>query len=163
MNKYIYALVESYYDSTEQMNRILKDAKSLAKAEEKARESRINFIKEILGKTTYRKFDNDGLFAPVPLNALNLTKKDFDNLLLDYSGEKTFDLIKRIQIKYYRNDFSVKDIGNDNILIKTDIVFKTIDNIVDFFYCVLSCFKKTYHTEEINWKPIVKKFRDYLK
>ena len=44
MNKYIYALVESYYDSTEQMNRILKDAKSLAKAEEKARESRINFI-----------------------------------------------------------------------------------------------------------------------
>ena len=32
-----------------------------------------------------------------------------------------------------------------------------------FFYCVLSCFKKTYHTEEINWKPIVKKFRDYLK
>ena len=29
INKYIYGIVESYYDSTEQMNKILKDANAL--------------------------------------------------------------------------------------------------------------------------------------
>ena len=52
MNKYIYALVESYYDSTSQMNKILKDAKALQKAEEQAKEARELFIQNILGKST---------------------------------------------------------------------------------------------------------------
>ena len=49
-NKYIYALVESYVDSTQQMNKILKDAKKYERAAEEARDSRKQFITEILGK-----------------------------------------------------------------------------------------------------------------
>ena len=39
-NKYIYALVESYVDSTQQMNKILKDAKKYELAAEETRDSR---------------------------------------------------------------------------------------------------------------------------
>ena len=39
INKYIYGVCESYQDSTYQMNKILKDANMLRKAEEKAKEA----------------------------------------------------------------------------------------------------------------------------
>ena len=162
MNKYIYALVESYYDSTSQMNKILKDAKALQKAEEQAKEAREMFIQNILGKSTYRKFDNNGLFAPVPLNALHLTKKDLDDLSMSFDEEKTDKLIQKIQVKYYKNDFDILDDGMGGGIVKTDIVFRTLPEIIDFFYCILNNYKKVYKTEEINWKPIVKKFRNYL-
>lgn len=48
-NKYIYALVEAYNDSTDQMNKTLKDAKKFQKAAEEAKEARKKFICEILG------------------------------------------------------------------------------------------------------------------
>ena len=54
-NKYIYALVESYVDSTQQMNKILKDAKRYERAAEEAREARKQFICEILGKAMYNR------------------------------------------------------------------------------------------------------------
>lgn len=160
-NKYIQYIVESYFDSTEQMNNVLKDANQLMKQTEKMKEVRVQFIQSIIGKTTYRKMDNEGLFAPVPLNGLKLTGKDFDDMYPDFSGEKTEKFVEKIAAKYPNLDFILKD--DKKMQIKTDIVFRTIDEIIDFFYNVLAAFKKTYRSEEINWKPLVKKFREYLR
>lgn len=163
-NKYIHALVESYIDSTEQMNKTLKAAHRLQKMQDEAREARDQFINDVLGKSTYKKYQNDGVFAPVPLNALGLSRRDFEdlNLVLD-SEDKTDKLIERLSVKYYRNDFMLRDNGTGHDVLKTDIVFRTIDEVIDFFMTILVCYTKTYKTEEINWKPIVKKFRAYLK
>lgn len=166
INKYIHALVENYYrmDSTQQMNLQLKGAKKAIRAQEEADEARRAFITNVLGKATYRKSGaEDGKFAPIPLNALKITRKDFDVL----AGEnlepgKTEKIIERLGVKYYRNDFTLFNNGYEDIL-KTDIVIKTPDELIDFFYNILNCFKKTYGTEEgIVWRPIVQRFRNYL-
>lgn len=162
MNKYIYALVESYFDSTSQMNKTLKDAKALQNAEAHAKETREAFLKSVLGKNTYNKFDNKGLFAPVPLNALHLMKSDFENLSTSIDEDKTDKLIEKIQVKYYKNTFDILDNGMGDGILRTDIVFKTLSEIIDFFYCILQSYKKVYKSEDINWKPLVKKFRNYL-
>ena len=85
-NKYIHALVENYYqrNSTEQMNRQLKTARHAARAAAEAEQARKDFIMSVLGKATYRKFgaEND-MFAPIPLNAIKITRKDFDILAGD--------------------------------------------------------------------------------
>ena len=163
-NKYIYALVESYYDSTEQMNKILKDAKKFQKAADDAKEARRTFIVEILGKAMFNRMENEDKFAPIPLNALKIERKDFDNLCPDIDvQEKTDKLIEKLAVKYYRNEFALKDNGYGVQVLKTDVVFRTMEEIIDFFYNVLACYVKTYRNENIIWKPIVKKFREYLK
>jgi hypothetical protein len=63
------------------MNKILKDANMLRKAEEKAKETRLEFIISVLGKKTYNRYFNNGTFAPVPLSAIRLLKKDFISLV----------------------------------------------------------------------------------
>lgn len=162
MNKYIQQLVEAYYDSTEQMNRILKDAAALRKAEEKAKENRLEFIMGVLGKQTYNKFANKGLFAPVPLSAMKLLKKDFVALSPTQDLARIDKVIDRVAQKYYRNEFLFMDNGAGEYVLKTDIVFKTLDEVIDFFTIILVEYKKTFRSEEINWAPIVKKFRAYL-
>lgn len=162
MNKYIYALVESYTDSTEQLNTLIKNTEALRRAEEKSQEARIEFINKVLGKQTFNKYANKGTFAPVPLSAIKLIKKDFLDLNPSKDLIKTDKMLERITVKYYRNDFTFIDNGYGEYGLKTDIVFKTIDEIIDFFYEILKAYKKVYHTEEIDWNPIVKKFRKYL-
>jgi len=165
-NKYVHALVENYYqrNSTEQMNRQLKTARHAARAAAEAEQARKDFIMSVLGKATYRKFgaEND-MFAPIPLNAIKITRKDFDILAGDnLEPGKTDRLIERLSVKYYRNDFVLRNDGYEDVL-KTDIVIKTADELIDFFYNVLYCFKKTYGYEDgIEWKGIVHKFRAYL-
>lgn len=166
-SKYIHALVENYYqfNSTEQMNRQLKNAKKAVHAQQEAEEARREFIMNVLGKSTYRQFGADSeQFAPIPLNALKITRKDFDILAGDeLEAGKTDKLIERLSVKYYRNDFVLRNDGYEDVL-KTDIVIKTADELIDFFYNILACFKKTYgHEDGIVWKSIVHKFRNYLK
>ena len=161
-NKYIYALVEAYNDSTDQMNKTLKDAKKFQKAAEEAKEARKKFICEILGVQTYNKMVNNDKFAPISLNALKIDRKDFDNMSPSFDVEKTDKFVEKLQVKYYRNDFALKDDGFGNQILKTDVVFRTMNDIIDFFYALLACYVKTYRTEDIVWKPIVKKFRAYL-
>ena len=165
-NKYIHALVENYYqkNSTEQMNSQLKIARNAARAAAEAESARRDFIIGVLGKSTYLKFGAENeMFAPIPLNALKITRKDFDMLAGDnLEAGKTERLIERLGVKYYRNDFVLRNDGYEDIL-KTDIVIKTVDELVDFFYNILYCFKKTYGYEDgIVWKPFVRKFRAYL-
>ena len=162
-NKYIYALVESYVDSTQQMNKILKDAKRYERAAEEAREARKQFICEILGKAMYNRLENEDKFAPIPLNALKFERKDFDNISTDINVDKTEKFVEKMSVKYIRNEFALKDNGYGVEILKTDVVFRTMDEIINFFYNVLACYVKTYRNEDINWKPIVKKFRAYLK
>lgn len=161
MNPYIKYIIESYFSSTEQMNAVLKDAKELMKQNEKMKDVRTEFIQGILGKTTFRRFDNEGLFAPVPLNGIKLTGRDMSNIYPEMDDEKTDKFIEKIAAKYPNCDFILRD--NMDEQIKTDIVFKTIDDIIDFFYAVYSAYKKTYRRDDLNWKPVVKKFREYLR
>lgn len=165
MDKYIRALVnESFYamNPTEQLNKTLKTAKKAAKAKEEAEAARSEFISDVLGKQTVKKFGDEEHFAPIPVGAIEITRKDFDNLAQTLDVIKTDELIERLGIKYYRNDFSFRSNGKEDVL-KTDLVLKTPDEMVDFFYAILYCFKKTYKTEEqISWRSVVKKFRHYL-
>ena len=164
MNKYIHMLVESYFDSTEQMNQLIKNTKALQRAEEKSKESRKDFIMNVLGPKAYKKYDNNGTFAPVPLSSIKLTKNDFDLMNTSLGENKTEKLIKMIKDSKYPNiGFYLIDNGMGNPYISTRIIFKTMDEVIDFFYTILHCFKKVYKTEEINWKPIVDKFKKYLK
>jgi hypothetical protein len=66
-------------------------------------------------------------------------------------------------VKYYRNEFALKDNGYGVQVLKTDVVLRTMDEVIDFFYNVLACYVKTYRSEDVNWKPIVKRFREYMK
>lgn len=156
-------IFEDYYNSTDQMNQILKDAKKLQAAAERNRELRLEFIQSVLGKSTYKKYDKSGLFAPVPLNALKLNFRDFADLnpAFDAPAEKVEKMINYLHNKFYTH----KDLyysENPDTPIRTDIVFDTIDSMINFFYNVLSAYSRTFRTEEINWKPLVKKFRAYL-
>ena len=110
-NKYIYALVESYVDSTQQMNKILKDAKKYERAAEEASDSRKQFITEILGKAMYNRMENEDKFAPIPLNALKFERKDFENISTDINVDKTDKFIEKMSVKYIRNEFALKDNG----------------------------------------------------
>lgn len=161
MNVYIKQLVESYFDSTEQMNNVLKNAKKLMQKDEQMKETRIDFIQTILGKNTFRKLENNGLFAPIPLNGIKLTGRDFDDLYPEYDGEKTEKIIDILAAKYDWCDFVMRE--DRDMQIKTSVIFKTIDDIINFFYNVFAAYKKVYRREDINWKPLVKKFRNYLK
>jgi len=162
INKYIYGVCESYQDSTYQMNKILKDANMLRKAEEKAKETRLEFIISVLGKQTYNRYFNKGTFAPVPLSAIRLLKKDFISLSPQEDVVRMDKVLDRMALEYYRNEFEFLDNGYGEYELKTDIVFKTIDEVIDFFYYILVIYKKVFKTEEINWSKIVKKFRMYI-
>lgn len=165
MNKDIKIIVESYFDSTQQMNQSIKNMHKIQQAEEKTRDERRAFICSVLGKVTWNKFENGGSFAPIPLNAIKLSKKDFDNLNNTLSEEEnTYKLVEELQKIYYKNDFILTSVSGDGAeILKTDLVFSTPANVIDFFYNILKAFKKVYKSEEISWRHIVKKFREYLK
>ena len=123
MDKYIRALVnESFYamNPTEQLNKTLKTAKKAAKAKEEAEAARAEFISDVLGKHTVKKFGDEEHFAPIPVGAIEITRKDLDNLAQTLEATKTDELIERLGIKYYRNDFSFRSNGKEDVL-KTDL------------------------------------------
>ena len=164
MNRYIYALVESFYEQspTEQMNKTLRDAKRAAKAYHEAEEARRQFIVNVLGKSTVKRFGDEETFAPIPVNALHITRKDFDAMRGDSEDLHTERFVERLGVKYFRNEMYLRDNGFEEYL-KTDLVIKTPDELIDFFYNILACYRKTYKEEEtINWKPLVSRFRKYL-
>ena len=164
MNKYIYALVESFYEQspTEQMNKTLRDAKRAAKAYQEAQDARHQFIVNVLGKTMVKRFGDEETFAPIPVNALHITRKDFDMMNGGENETQTQRFVDRLGVKYFRNEMYLRDNGFEEYL-KTDLVIKTPDELIDFFYNILACYRKTYKEEDsINWKPIVSRFRKYL-
>lgn len=57
---------------------------------------------------------NNDKFAPISLNALKIDRKDFDNMSPSFDVEKTDKFVEKLQVKYYRNDFALKDDGYGN-------------------------------------------------
>lgn len=164
MIKEIKLLVEDYFNSTEQMNTVLKNQQKLQKKIDKNFDSRQQFIKSILGKITYNKYVNNGIFAPIPLSALHLTYTDFLSLysIKNNNEELMNKFLSEIKKSYTRNDFKMVNNGITDVL-QTNIVFKTLDDIIDFLMLIEKTFKKIYKIDKINWNQIAKKFRNYLK
>ena len=164
MIKEIKYLVEDYFNSTEQMNTVLKNQQKLQKKIDKNFDSRQQFIKSILGKITYNKYVNNGIFAPIPLSALHLTYTDFLSLysIKNNDEELMNKFLSEIKKSYTRNDFKMVNNGITDVL-QTNIVFKTLDDIIDFLMLIEKTFKKIYKIDKINWNQIAKKFRNYLK
>lgn len=164
-------IMEQYYlDAYDQMNIAIDNQKKLSKKNEKIYGSRQQFLSNILGKVTYNKVINKGTFAPIPVSALHLVYRDFYYLnkqnnmvktLPEDNTEKTFKLISELSKIYYRNEFKFLDTGSTYIL-QTNLVFKTVDDVIDFFENLQNVYKKVYKSIEINWLNFVKKFRNYL-
>ena len=156
-----------YKDSTYQMKKTLSKYNSEKNKYDKNYQSNIELIQTILGKNTYRKIENNGVFAPLYLTSIKLNLEDFASLDNTYkkgdsleSAEKLIGLMKKNE--YYRNSLSAIDDGY-NMKIKTDIVFKDLDELIFFFITIYKYFQQVYKKKDINWNSIVKKIRNYLK
>ena len=163
MVKNIKLLVEEYFNSTEQMNMLMKSYEKQKNKDDKAYEARQQFLSSILGRNTYNKYVNNGVFAPLPLSALHLTISDFSKLINSKDLELITKVINEIGKSYARNDFNIVNVSETNKVIQTNIVLKTLDNIIDFLMVVKKAVKKVCKTEEMNWSAITMKFRNYLK
>ena len=170
MNKNIRLLVEEYFNSTEQMNNLLKQNQKELNKFNKNNDSRQEFIKAVLGKQTYNKYTNKGTFAPLPLSGLHFIFDDFYYLNNDLKKSKTLDpvyekktekLISLLNKYYDGKEFKFVYSGVNNIL-STNIVFRTIDEVIDFLTNIKKAYKQVYKSENINWTYITKKFRKYI-
>lgn len=166
-------LVEEYMGSTDQMNASIKNQSKESKKADKNYEVRQQFLISILGKATYNKYVNKGTFAPVPLSALHLKLDDFFTMLPENAGIKiksieeadltnTDKVISELRKIYARNEIKFINCGTAYVL-HTNIVFKTLDDIIDFFFNIMKAVKKVTKSDKIVWKYLIKKFRDYLK
>lgn len=172
----IKVLLEDYFNNTEQMDMLLNDYQKQQKKASKAYEQRQEFLKSILGKVTYNKYLNKGMFAPIPLSALRLTFEDFyylfpeNNIKMrpmdnEEGIEKVKKLISRINKEYPNNGIKLLDNGV-SYTISSNLVFKRLDNIIDFLQIiqknVLRITSEKIHPV-VNWKAMLKKFRNYLR
>lgn len=168
MNNIVKNAIIMYYTPTEQMNNALTTANKEQQRYNKEYTNRQEFLKNIMGKSLYKKCCNNGAlntFAPIPFSALKCNCEDFcklesvNNLIND--KDCLNKLYSYIAISYPKNTFKVYD----NIL-RTDLVFNTLDSIIDFFYILLKGINKSYKVKltenDINWRPICKKFNEYL-
>ncbi len=167
MTKKLSALFEEYYSSTDQLNMLLKNYEKQQKKADKKQPEKQALLISILGKYTYNKYVNNGIFAPIPLSALHLTVNDFlkiyNSKTKKYDIELTKLLIEEINKLYPRNDFNVIEISQNTYNIQTNIIFRSLDDIITFFLNIIKAVKKIYKSDDINWTMLTKKFRNYLK
>ena len=164
MIKAIKYIVEDYFNNTDQMNNVLKTYDKQQKKYNKNFEERKQYLMQILGKITYNKYANNNIFAPIPLSALRFTQSDFIKLrnVKEFNPEKDEKFINEFKKLYPRNEFKFIDNGSVQVL-QTNIIFKSLDDIVDFFKNIEKTYKKVYKDEFLNLTGIIKKFRNYLK
>ena len=175
MNKNIKLLIEDYFSGTEQMNMSIKNQMKVQKKADKAYEERQQFLISVFGKATYNKYVKQENFAPIPMSALHITFNDLYYLFtvnnikikpMDNADgiERVKKLVQFLNNVYTRNEFKLLDNGVD-YNVYTNLVFKSLDEIIDFFKSLQKGVYKIAKTNKlmINWKPIIKKFRDYLK
>ena len=167
MTKKLSALFEEYYSNTDQLNMLLKNYEKQQKKADKKQPEKQALLISILGKYTYNKYVNNGIFAPIPLSALHLTVNDFlkiyNSKTKKYDIELTKLLIEEINKLYPRNDFNIIEISQNTYNIQTNIIFRSLDDIIQFFLNIIKAVKKIYKSDDINWTMITKKFRNYLK
>ena len=107
-----------------------------------------------------------GDFAPIPLSALMLSYDDFAAFSIETKKNPDDDRVKKLISEfrkiYYSNDVNFVNNGVKKML-QTNIIFKSFDDIINFFFNIFKIYKKVYKNEDINWSILVKKFRGYLK
>lgn len=167
MNNIVQEAVVMYYTPTEQMNNALNTAMKAKAKYDKENQSRHDFLSSVMGKSLYKKCINNGAlntFAPIPFSALKYTADDFLKLQTSNKLENNLGLSKLyqyIETAYPKNMFRVYD--NE---IRCDIVFNSVDAVIDFFQILLNGINKSYKVkltaQDINWKPICKKINEYL-
>lgn len=169
MSKLVKQLIEQYISSTEQMDEVMKKIASSTKKYEKEKDSRNQFILNVLGKVVYNKLVKNGsmgTFAPIPLSALRLNMSDFQKICSINKKNLTNDDISTIanlvNASYKRNLFVFR--GEQ---LETDIVLQTMDSVIDFFNTLIRSFLKITKTPikditNFDVKPIVQKLKKYL-
>ena len=164
MIKEIKLIVEDYFNNTDQMNNVLKSYDKQQKKYNKEFDQRKQYLMKILGKITYNKYANNNIFAPIPLSALHLTYKDFTTIrsVKEYNPEKVEKFIQEFKKLYSNNEFKFINNGNIDVL-QTNIIFKSLDDITNFFINFEKTYKKVYKDDFIQLTNIIKKFRNYLK
>ena len=166
MNTYVKQLILEYFDDQNtQLKNLLKDCEKAQKKYDKNSGPRRDFIISILGKNTYKKY-SIGEFAPVPLSAFGLTINDFAKFSKDTKKNPDDERVKKF-IQEFRKFYHSNDVNFVNngvtLALQTNITFKKLDDIIDFFYNIFKAYKKVYKSEDIDWSLLVKKFRNYLK
>lgn len=162
MSKLVKQLIEQYISSTEQMDEVMKKIASSTKKYEKNKDSRNQFISNVLGNVVYNKLIKNGsmgTFAPIPLSALRLSMLDFQKICSINKKNITNDDISTIanlvNASYKRNLFVFR--GEQ---LETDIVLQTMDSVIDFFNILIRAFLKITKTpinniNKFDVKPIV--------
>lgn len=158
-----------YIGNTEQMKNALAQANKDEATYAKNNAARHEFIKNVLGNKLYSdilELGATGTFAPIPLNLVRLTHDDFKRLLKINGLLDSDDIIIKIYniLRQYYVRYIFREV-NDKI--DTDIVFKTFDEVIDFFYAIQHALEKIFLKRviseiDIKWKPITNKFRAYL-
>lgn len=166
MNKLVQKLILEYFDNyNSELSNLLKTCDKEQRKYDKDATKRAEFIISILGKNTYKKYSS-GEFAPVPLSALRLSYKDFacfsKETKKNIEDERVSKFISLVKSSYRTYDFNFIPNGVELVL-QTNIVFRKLDEIIDFFMNVFKSFKKAYKSEDIEWNLLVRKFRDYLR
>lgn len=166
MNTHIKRLILEYFeDQNTQLKNLLKDCDKAQKKYDKLSGPRKEFIINILGKNTYKKYAT-GEFAPVPLSAMALTINDIAKLSKETKKNLEDDRLKlfisELKKYYHSNDLNLVNNGV-TLSLQTNIVFQKLDDIIDFFFNIFKTYKKVYKNEDIDWTILVKKFRNYLK
>lgn len=175
MNRSIKLLVEDYFSGTEQMNMSIKNQAKAQRKADKAYEGRQQFLITVLGKATYNKYAKKENFAPIPMSALHIMFNDLYYLFIENNVkmrpmdnadgiERVNKLIQFLNSAYVRNEFKLIDNGVD-YNVHTNLVLKSLDDIIDFLQTLQKGVSKITKVKDpqINWKMIIKKFRDYLK
>ena len=79
--------------------------------------------------------------------------------------EKVQKLISRINKEYPNNGIKLLDNGV-SYTVSSNLVFKRLDNIIDFLMIIQKNVLKitsNKNNPQVNWKVMLKKFRNYLR
>ena len=170
MSHIVKLLVEEYLSSSQQYEETMKNVNASQKKYDKEKEIRNQFIISLLGKPMYNKLvkhSSMGTFAPIMLSAIKLNAEDFQKVFAlnkkDNPMENVQAVAECMRKAYARNDFRFYDDGT----LLTDIVFSSMDNIIDFFNSIIRCFMKVSKVpvkqmNTFNVKPVIMKFKQYL-
>lgn len=163
-------IMEAYLDNYEQIQNILKQEETYTKKRNAKTEKNQNITLNIFGPRLFKAYmlhGNMDTFAPVPLNAIKLSKNDIESIYKKFIADEdtlekyTNKIMLNLKKEYNRNQFKFN--GDD---VYTDITFKTFDELCDFIAAVSNTINKSIKNlpeDCINWKLFVNKFKLYLK
>ena len=168
--KAISYIVEAYIDNIEQLQNTLKQDTQYTKKRSSKSEKNQNTTLAIFGPRLFKAYMTHGnmeTFAPVPLNAIKLTKNDIESIYKRYmADDDTLAKYTDKIVSYMKKEYSRQTFGFRGDDINTDIVFRTFDELCDFIAALNDSINKAIKNlpvDCVNWKLLVTKFRNYLR